>query len=110
MPIITKKRRALPAPFPVTDLTCQQITALLVDYVAEDMAVPTRTVFDRQGRQVPSHVRVEPTAENGLTASSFIKCEQVLIISKARLETRLGRLSPDDLARVASALRVVLAL
>jgi mRNA interferase MazF len=64
----------------------------------------------RQGQQVPSHVRVEPTAENGLTAPSFVKCEQVLTISKARLETRLGRLSSDALARVASALRVVLAL
>ena len=64
----------------------------------------------RQGRQVPSHVRIEPTAENGLIAQSFVKCEQVLTISKARLKTRLGRFSPDDLARVAMALRVVLAL
>jgi mRNA interferase MazF len=59
---------------------------------------------------VPSHVHVEPTDENGLTAPSFIKCEQLLTISKERLEKRLGRLSPDDLEKVAAALRVVLAL
>lgn len=63
-----------------------------------------------KGRYVPSHVRVEPTAENGLTAPSFIKCEQLLTISKKRLEKRLGRLSTDDLKRVATALRIVLEL
>ena len=63
-----------------------------------------------QGRNVPSHVRIEPTAENGLDARSVIKCEQLLTISKARLETRMGRVSPDDLQRVATALRTVLAL
>ncbi len=43
----------------------------------------------------------------GLTAPSFIKCEQVLTISQARLETRLGRLHANDLTRVATALRLV---
>jgi mRNA interferase MazF len=63
-----------------------------------------------KGRNVPSHVHVEPTATNGLTAPSFIKYEQIMTISKDRLEARLGRLSPDDLEQVAAALRVVLAL
>jgi mRNA interferase MazF len=63
-----------------------------------------------KGRDVPSHVLVEPTAANGLTAPSFIKCEQLLTISKERLEERMGRLSSADLNRVASALRLVLAL
>ena len=63
-----------------------------------------------KGRDVPSHVRVEPTAENKLTTPSFIKCEQLLIIGKERLEKRLGRLSLDDTERVATALRIVLEL
>ena len=63
-----------------------------------------------KGRNVPSHVRVEPTAENGLAPPSFIKCEQLLTISKERLEKRLGRLSAGDIEHVATALRVVLEL
>lgn len=43
-------------------------------------------------------------------APSFIKCEQILTISKARLDARLGRLGLEDLDRVATALWTVLAL
>jgi mRNA interferase MazF len=63
-----------------------------------------------KGRNIPFHVRVEPTAENGLTVPSFIKCEQLLTVSKTRLEKRRGQLNSDDLDRVATALRMVLAL
>lgn len=63
-----------------------------------------------KGRNVSSHVHIEPTDTNGLTDPSFIKCEQVMTISKDRLETRLGRLSPDDMEQVAAALRTVLEL
>ena len=63
-----------------------------------------------KGRDVPSHVRIAPTAENGLAAPSFIKCEQLLTMSKVRLENRMGRISPDDFDRVAVALRTVLEL
>lgn len=63
-----------------------------------------------KGRNVPSHVPIAPTVENGLAAPSFIKCEQLLTLSKDRLEKRIGCLSPDDLKRVAAALRMMLAL
>jgi len=62
-----------------------------------------------KGRNVPSHVRVEPTAENGLTEPSFIKCEQLLTISKKRRQ-RLGSLNTSNLKRVATALRIVFEL
>ena len=63
-----------------------------------------------KGRNVPSHVRIEPTALNGLLAPSFIKCEQLLTISKVRLFNRMGRIRSDDLNRVAVVLRTVLEL
>ncbi len=63
-----------------------------------------------QGRDVPSHVSVEPTAENGLSSQSFIKCEQVLTISKKRLKKRMGRVTEGQLALVDAAIRLVLAL
>jgi mRNA-degrading endonuclease toxin of MazEF toxin-antitoxin module len=62
------------------------------------------------GRDVPSHVRLEPTDTNGLSAPSFVKCEQLLTIGKERLREQVGRLGARDLKRVAAALRVVLAL
>lgn len=61
-----------------------------------------------KGRQVPFHVLIQPTPETGLTASSFIKCEQILTISKERLEERIGRLSTEDMERVKTALSLVL--
>jgi len=62
------------------------------------------------GRDVPFHVRLEASAESRLSASSFAKCEQVLTISKQRLDTRLGRVTAEELARVERALRLVLDL
>ncbi|MBW1784267.1 MAG: type II toxin-antitoxin system PemK/MazF family toxin [Deltaproteobacteria bacterium] len=66
--------------------------------------------ISRQARDVPFHVRVEPTARNGLSSQSFIKCEQILTISKERLETRMGCVTEVQLEQVNAAMRMVLAL
>src|SRR5207302_8154132 len=63
-----------------------------------------------KGQPVTSHVEVRPTPSNGLREISFIKTEQVMTISKDRLERQLGLLDPGDLERVAWALRRVLVL
>jgi mRNA interferase MazF len=62
----------------------------------------------RKTRSLSFHVRVAPTDTNGLRDVSFVKCEQMLTISKERLLSRLGRLGDDDLRRVDAALRLVL--
>lgn len=59
---------------------------------------------------VPSHVAIAPTPENGLTAPSYIKCEQVQTVSKERLEGLLGELTEGDMNRVSEALKKVFAL
>ncbi len=59
----------------------------------------------RSGRDVPSHVRLEPTPENGLRTTSDVKCEQLQTISKERLADPIGRLGPDDMRRVSAALK-----
>jgi mRNA-degrading endonuclease toxin of MazEF toxin-antitoxin module len=41
---------------------------------------------------------------------SVVKCEQLLTISKQRLERRMGHVAPEDLERVSTALRTVLEL
>jgi len=60
--------------------------------------------------EVSVHVLVEPSAENGLSSVSYVKCEQLQTVDKSRLEERLGWLSEADLARVEEALRIMLGL
>ena len=64
----------------------------------------------RKARSLSFHVRVAPTETNGLRDVSYVKCEQMLTISKERLESRLGRLGDGDLERVDAALRLVLGI
>jgi mRNA-degrading endonuclease toxin of MazEF toxin-antitoxin module len=66
--------------------------------------------ISRQGRDIPFHVRLEASAENGLITDSFVKCEQVLTLDKVFFERKMGRLSTGDLRRVEDALRLVLKL
>ncbi len=63
-----------------------------------------------QDRPVPTHVRIDPSPGNGLRAVSYVMCEQVLTVSKQRLEGRLGAASPPDMRRVEAGLRRVLDL
>lgn len=61
-----------------------------------------------KGRAVTTHVKIEPTKENGLKETSFGKCEQILTISKKRLQRKWGRIGEKDLTRVEAALGAVL--
>ncbi len=59
---------------------------------------------------VPSHVAIAPTPGNGLSAPSYVKCEQVQTVSKERLDAFIGELSDTDMERVSDALKRVFAL
>ncbi|MBI1757287.1 MAG: type II toxin-antitoxin system PemK/MazF family toxin [Fimbriimonas ginsengisoli] len=63
-----------------------------------------------KGRNSPSHVRLEPSVENGLAAVSYAKCEQIFTVPIGGLSSRRGRLSRDQIFAVKQALRAVLAL
>ena len=63
-----------------------------------------------KGREVPSHVFVVPTKQNGLASESYIKCEQIQTVSKDRLDRFIGELDPEDLEKVDEALSRVLHL
>ena len=58
-----------------------------------------------KGKRVPFHVRIDPAKSNGLQETTFVKCEQILTIAKARLtgESPLGRISTGQLRRVEAA-------
>lgn len=65
-----------------------------------------------KGREIPFHVRIEPTERNGLTATTYVKCEQILTIDKRRLTGNgpRGGLTEAEMEAVERALRLSLAL
>ncbi len=63
-----------------------------------------------QGHDIPLHVRLRPTRENGLKNVSWVKCEQVFTVSKERLRQRLGRISPAELGEIERAIALNLDL
>ncbi len=66
--------------------------------------------MSRPERELPLHVRITPTAENGLTDYTDVKCEQVMTIEKSRLLRKRGAISAEELTRVDNALKLSLNL
>jgi mRNA interferase MazF len=64
------------------------------------------------GKPIPFHIRIAPSPENGLREVTYVKCEQVLTLAKARLLGRepLGRLSSGEMRKVEIAVKLSLAL
>jgi mRNA interferase MazF len=53
---------------------------------------------------------VEPTPENGLRQLSFVMVDKISTVRKERLDTRIGVLMADDMARIEAALVVFLGI
>jgi len=66
--------------------------------------------MSRTERELPLHVRIAPTPENGLTNYTDVKCEQLMTIEKSRLLRKRGTITPEELARVDHSLRLSLNL
>ena len=67
--------------------------------------------ISKSGRDLPVHVRLPQTSENGLWEPiSYVKCEQLLTISKSRLVRKVGSVSPAQLSDVSRALKRLLSL
>ncbi|GCE18515.1 type II toxin-antitoxin system PemK/MazF family toxin [Dictyobacter kobayashii] len=66
--------------------------------------------MSRTERELPLHVRITPTPNNGLNDYTDVKCEQIMTIEKTRLIRRRGSISPDEMYRVDQALRLSLHL
>src|SRR5579859_2704208 len=50
------------------------------------------------GRSIPTHVGLESSEENGLRERSYVKCEQVVTISKDRLQDFIGTVDEETMA------------
>src|ERR671931_2584354 len=46
--------------------------------------------MSRTERELPLHVRINPSPENGLSDPTDVKCEQIMTIEKSRLIRRRG--------------------
>ncbi len=66
--------------------------------------------MSRTERELPLHVRIAPSEENGLTDFTDVKCEQVMTIEKTRLIRRRGSITSEELGKVDSALKLSLDL
>ena len=60
-----------------------------------------------KGRDIPLHVFVVKSPRNGLREDSYVKCEQILTISKSRLvgDQAWGRLSAEEMRPVNTAIK-----
>jgi mRNA interferase MazF len=66
--------------------------------------------MSRTERELPLHVRIAASPENGLVYDTDVKCEQLLTIEKNRLLRRRGTISDEEMHRVDTALRLSLNL
>ena len=66
--------------------------------------------MSRTERELPLHVRIAPTEENGLTDYTDVKCEQIMTIEKTRLMRRRGSINSEEMTRVDAALKLSLSL
>ena len=66
--------------------------------------------MSRTEREIPLHVRIAPSEENGLSDFTDVKCEQVMAIEKTRLIRRRGPITSEELNKVDVALKLSLDL
>jgi mRNA interferase MazF len=66
--------------------------------------------MNTKGRDIPFHIKVSPSKGNGLKSVSYIKCEQIITISKERLVEKIGTLEELYKEKVEEALKCVLNL
>jgi mRNA-degrading endonuclease toxin of MazEF toxin-antitoxin module len=73
------------------------------------IVVPMTSVA-RSAELAPRYLVAVPARESGLDRDGYVKCDQPATLPVAVLGPRAGRLSPDAITRVDSALRFVLDL
>src|SRR5881227_1092934 len=66
--------------------------------------------MSRTEREIPLHVRIAPSEENGLANFTDVKCEQLMTIEKSRLLRRRGYITSEEMGRVDQALKLSLNL
>ncbi len=74
------------------------------------IALSTRGRFRSDGSLIGTQVQLDSTPETGLKTTSFALCDQVMTIAKSRLESQIGKVEPEVMEQVESAIRAHLDL
>ncbi len=61
-----------------------------------------------KGKNISFHIKITPSVENGLNEISFVKCEQIMTISKERLIKCIGKLEEQYITNIEKAVKKVL--
>lgn len=61
-----------------------------------------------QGKNIPFHIELKPDSINGLSKISYVKCEQILTISKKRLVKKIGAINLEFLKEVENGVKLAL--
>ncbi len=72
------------------------------------MIVPMTSQMSAVG--FPGSFRILPTSSNGLTVESVVLTSQLRAIDQGRIQNVIGKLSADDMVRLESEIRSLLAL
>ena len=76
--------------------------------VFDSVVLCLMTTFESS--DIPTRVRVEPSAENGLERTSFVMTDKIASVSRGMLGKRIGVLENDRMDEVAEKLALVLGL
>jgi mRNA interferase MazF len=63
-----------------------------------------------KGLPVAIHVEIKPDNLNNVNETSWVKCEQVLTVSKERLELCLGSISRNEMLKVEASVKLALGM
>lgn len=63
-----------------------------------------------ESSDIPTRVRVEPSANNGLDRTSFVMTDKIASVSRNMLGKRIGMLASDRMDEVSKQLAIVLGL
>ena len=83
----------------------------LSDHILPGRWADSRQPNEREIKQtLVMRLPIEPSERNGLRASSQLMIDKITTVSKGKLESRVGRLSDEDIVRVNRAVVVFLGL
>ncbi len=96
---------------PAVIVSSEEVNSLPLDTVIVVPSTSKRREHPKTGRIPFNFVEVEPSKTNGLTATSYFKCEQVRAIAPSvRMKLKLGYLSSQDMQHIEDSLLLVMQL
>lgn len=81
---------------------CRPAVAVQTDVAGEPMLMVAPVTSNLSAARFAFSIKIETSGENGLTQTSIVMIFQMRAIDKARIVKKIGKLSDEDLERVAA--------